>query len=82
MPLYPLWCHPLACLVWDFQESGTDQSAGWQERFGPQGLVIHLINELTASWLLLCPQFNGAVLVKLLIPTQDVKDAYDHRELR
>jgi len=35
-----------------------------------------------AAPLILISLFNGAVLVKLLIPTQDVKDAYDHRELR
>lgn len=35
-----------------------------------------------AAPLVLISLFNGAVLVKLLIPTQDVKDAYDHRELR
>lgn len=35
-----------------------------------------------AAPLVLISLFNGAILIKLLIPTQDVRDAYDHRELR
>ncbi|XP_068702491.1 adhesion G protein-coupled receptor B3-like isoform X2 [Montipora foliosa] len=35
-----------------------------------------------AAPLVLISLFNGAILIKLLIPTQDVRDAYDHKELR